>query len=264
MTTGARSNELEDPDPLQFTDPELAAVTAEAHRLGYRVSAHAEGLDGCAAAIRHGVDTIEHGMYLNQRPDLLDAMAAAGQVLVPTLSGYYWMAGLAEDVIDPAHATAEPDMPPVLVELAQRNLKEGAASMRAAQQAGVKIALGSDTSLAVGLEIQRMVHHGLAPAEALAAATMTAAEALGLDDHIGTVAAGKLADLTIVDGNPLAEPNLLSDPDRIWLVLQLGVPVAGQLLANPAVAGQFTWPDQPAGPRPADMAGWAQAGRRHA
>ena len=102
MTTGARSNELEDPDPLQFTDPELAAVTDEAHRLGYRVAAHAEGLDGCAAAIRHGVDTIEHGMYLNQRPDLLDAMAAAGQVLVPTLSGYYWMAGLGEDVIDPA------------------------------------------------------------------------------------------------------------------------------------------------------------------
>ena len=263
MTTGARSNELEDPDPLQFTDPELAAVTDEAHRLGYRVSAHAEGLDGCAAAIRHGVDTIEHGMYLNQRPDLLDAMAAAGQVLVPTLSGYYWMTGLGEDVIDPADAQAQPDMPPMLVELARHNLNEGAASMRAARSAGVKIALGSDTSLAVGLEIQRMVHHGLPPAEALVAATMTAAEALGLDDHIGTVAAGQLADLIIVDGDPLTEPHLLSDPGRIWLVLQLGAPVAGQLLANPALAGQFTWPDQPAGPRPADMAGWAQAGRRH-
>ena len=90
MTTGARSNELEDPEPLQLTEPELAAVTDEAHRMGYRVAAHAEGLDGCAAAIRHGVDTIEHGMYLHRRPDLLEAMAAAGQVLVPTLSGYYW------------------------------------------------------------------------------------------------------------------------------------------------------------------------------
>ena len=100
MTTGARSNELEDPDPLQLTEAELAAVTDEAHRMGFRVSAHAEGLDGCAAAISHGADTIEHGMYLHQRPDLLEAMAAAGQVLVPTLSGYYWMAGLGE-VIDP-------------------------------------------------------------------------------------------------------------------------------------------------------------------
>ncbi len=259
MTTGARSNELEDPDPLQFTDAELAAVTDEAHRLGYRVAAHAEGLDGCAAAIRHGVDTIEHGMYLHQRPDLLDAMAAAGQVLVPTLSGYYWMAGLAGEVIDPADAQAQPDMPPLLVELAQRNLNEGAASMRAARHAGVKIALGSDMSLAVGLEIQRMVHHGLAPAEALVAATRTAAEALGLDEHIGTVTEGKLADLTVVDGDPLAEPHLLGDPGRIWLVLQLGVPVAGQLLANPALADEFTWPDRPAGPRPADMDGWAQA-----
>jgi imidazolonepropionase-like amidohydrolase len=232
MTTGARSNELEDPEPLQLTEPELAVVTEEAHRLGYRVAAHAEGLDGCAAAIRHGVDTIEHGMYLHRRPDLLEAMAAAGQVLVPTLSGYYWMAGLGE-AIDQATAQAEPEMPPVLSELAERNLAEGAASMRAARQAGVKIALGSDMSLAVGLEIQRMVHHGLTPAEVLVAATSTAAQALDLDEHIGTVASGKLADLVVVDGDPLADPQLLSDPARIWLVLQAGVPVAGQALLNP-------------------------------
>jgi imidazolonepropionase-like amidohydrolase len=232
MTTGARSNELEDPEPLQLTEPELAVVTEEAHRLGYRVAAHAEGLDGCAAAIRHGVDTIEHGMYLHRRPDLLEAMAAAGQVLVPTLSGYYWMAGWGE-AIDEATAQAEPEMPPVLSELAERNLAEGAASMRAARQAGVKIALGSDMSLAVGLEIQRMVRHGLTPAEVLVAATSTAAQALDLDGHIGTVASGKLADLIVVDGDPLADPWLLSDPARIWLVLQAGVPVAGQALLNP-------------------------------
>ena len=106
--------------------------------------------------------------------------------------------------------------------------------MRAARQAGVKIALGSDLSLAAGLEIQRMVHHGLTPDEALVAATRTAAEALDLDEHIGTVTEGKLADLIIVDGDPLAEPHLLSDPARIWLVLQRGVPVAGQALTNPA------------------------------
>src|SRR6516162_8549123 len=118
MTTGARSNELEDPEAL---------------RLGYRVAAHAEGLDGCEAAIRHGVDTVEHGMYLHRRPDLLEAMAAAGQVLVPTLSGYYWMAGLGEAVdpqnppgtsaerasvhVDPSSAHADPGMPPMLTEL---------------------------------------------------------------------------------------------------------------------------------------------------
>jgi imidazolonepropionase-like amidohydrolase len=232
MTTGARSNELEDPEPLQLTEPELAAVTDEAHRLGYRVAAHAEGLDGCEAAIRHGADTIEHGMYLHRRPDLLEAMAAAGQVLVPTLSGYYWMAGFGE-VIDAAAAQAAPEMPPVLAELAEQNLREGAASMRAARDAGVKIALGSDMSLATGLEIQRMIQHGLTPAQALVAATRTAAQALDLDEHIGTVAEGKLADLIVVDGDPLTEPDLLADPARIWLVLQQGVPVAGQALTSP-------------------------------
>jgi imidazolonepropionase-like amidohydrolase len=125
-------------------------------------------------------------------------------------------------------------MPPVLSELARHNLREGAASMRAARQAGVRIALGSDLSLATGLEIQRMVHHGLTPAQALVAATKTAAEALGLDAHIGTVTEGKLADLIVVDGDPLAEPLLLCDPARIWLVLQRGVPVAGRALTNPA------------------------------
>jgi imidazolonepropionase-like amidohydrolase len=230
MTTGARSNEMEDPEPLQLTEPELAAVTDEARRMGYRISAHAEGLDGCAAAIRHGADTIEHGMYLHRRPDLLAEMAAAGQVLVPTLSGYYMMAGLGDDVVDPAAARPSPEMPPVLTELANRNLAEGAASMRAARDAGVKIALGSDTTEATGLEVQRMAHHGLSATEALVAATRTGAEALGLEEHVGTVEPGKLADLIIVDGDPVRDPGLLADPGRMWLVLQLGEPVAGQAL----------------------------------
>lgn len=227
MVTGARSNEMEDPDPIQLTEAELSAVVQEAHRMGFRVSAHAEGLAGCAAAIAHGADTIEHGMYLNQRPDLLDAMAASGQALVPTLSGYYWMAGLGDAVSVPG-AQRVAEMPSELVELANHNLEQGAASMRAARDAGVKIALGSDVALGVGLELQRMIHHGLTPAEALIAATRTAAQALGLDERIGTVEEGKLADLLVVDGDVLQEPQLLADRDRIWLVLQLGVPVAGR------------------------------------
>jgi len=229
MTTGSRSNELEDPDPLQLTEAELTAVVDEAHRLGYRVSAHAEGLNGCAAAISRGADTIEHGMYLHQRPDLLAAMAEAGVALVPTLSGYYWMAGLGE-AIDEQAAVPLAEMPPALVQLARHNLAEGAATMRAASSAGVKIALGSDVRLGTALEYQRMIHHGLTPGQALAAATSTAADALGLAGQIGRVTAGMLADLTIVDGDPLAEPALLTDPARIWLVLQLGVPVAGRAL----------------------------------
>ena len=108
MTTGARSNELEDPDPVQLTEAEYAALVDESHRMGFKVAAHAEGLDGCEAAITHRMDTIEHGMYLHERPDLLERMAANGQVLVPTLSGYYWMAGMGK-VVDPVTRSSTRD-----------------------------------------------------------------------------------------------------------------------------------------------------------
>ena len=230
MTTGARSNELEDPEPTQLTDAELSALVEEAHRMAFKVAAHVEGLDGTAAAIDHGVDTIEHGMYLCQRPELLERMAAQGQALVPTLSGYYWMAGLG-DAIDPSHADLDAQMLPSIVELAHYNLEQGTRTMRAARDVGIKIALGSDRDGVSGddtaIELARMVHHGLRSSEALQSATSIAAEAIGLEDHIGTVQAGKLADLVVVDGDPLKEPELLLDPRRIWLVLQLGEIVAG-------------------------------------
>ena len=97
MTTGARSVELEDPNPAQLPRDEMETLVEEAHRLGYRVAAHAEGLAGTELAVEAGIDTIEHGMYLNEGPDLLERMAEQGQVLVPTLSCFYGVAGLDDD-----------------------------------------------------------------------------------------------------------------------------------------------------------------------
>jgi imidazolonepropionase-like amidohydrolase len=234
MTTGARSNELEDPGPTQFTAEEFAAAVDEAHRLGFKIAAHAEGLAGVGAAVDHGMDTIEHGMYLNQQPALLERMAQNGQFLVPTLTGYYWMAGLG-DAVEPEGAERNATLVPMLVELADHNLAEGARSMVGAKRAGVRIALGSDGPLRaenVSLELLRMIHHGLTAAEALVAATRTGAEALGIDEHVGTVEPGKLADLLIVDGDPLSEPQLLRDRGSIWLVIQSGEPVAGAALEH--------------------------------
>lgn len=230
MTTGARSNELEDPEPTQMTGEEFAALVDEAHRLGYRVAAHVEGNAGAEAAVHHRMDTIEHGIYMNQRPELLEQMAANGQTLIPTLSGYYWMAGLPPDVLDPDDAEPDPAMTPLLVELARHNLKEGSASMRAAAAAGVPIALGCDGPTTTAIELLRMIHHGLDVRAALRAATRDAARACGIGDEVGTVESGKLADLVVVDGDPIAKPELLADRDRIWLVLQLGEPVAGTAL----------------------------------
>ena len=238
MTTGARTVELEDPGPAQLTREEIATVVDEAHRMGYRVAAHAEGLDGTQIAIETGIDTIEHGMYLNQRPELLHDMAAAGQVLVPTLGCFYGVAGAAApDGAGPDAAPRERAEPPptwshLLVELALHNLEQADRTLRAASAAGVRIATGHDWAPIsdLGLEIVRMVHHGLSARDALVASTRTAAEALGLGEHVGRVAPGRLADLVVVDGDPLERPGVLRDRDRIWLVLKSGRPVAGTAL----------------------------------
>ena len=227
MTTGARTVELEDPDPAQLTREELDVLVDEAHRTGYRVCAHCEGLAGTELAIEAGIDTIEHGMYLNQRPDLLERMAASGQVLVPTLSFLLHVAGL-----DPVDELAPSTWTPLLVELGKHNVEQSQLTLVAARAAGVRLAVGHDTApLHAGMnELLRMIEAGLTPLEGLVAATSAAAYALGLAEHVGTVEAGKLADLVVVDGDPLAEPELLCDRTRIWLVLRLGAPVAGAVL----------------------------------
>jgi imidazolonepropionase-like amidohydrolase len=227
MTTGARSVELEDPDPAQLTPEELAVLVEETHRMGYRVCAHCEGLAGTELAIEAGIDTIEHGMYLNQRPDLLERMAASGQVLVPTLSFLLHVAGL-----DPEAGFAASTWAPLLVELGEHNVEQAHLTLVAARNAGVRLAMGHDAAPihAGANELLRMIEAGLTAVEALVAATSGSAYALGLGEHVGTVEPGKLADLVVVDGDPLSEPALLCDRGRIWLVLRLGEPVAGAAL----------------------------------
>jgi imidazolonepropionase-like amidohydrolase len=221
MTTGARTVELEDPDPPQLTREELRALVDESHRMGYRVCAHCEGLAGTELAIEEGVDTIEHGMYLNQRPDLLERMAASGQVLVPTLS---FLIGLA----DAGSSTWTEE----LTDLGRHNVEQARATLVAARAAGVRIAMGFDSKplRSAGDELLRLIEFGLPACEALVAATAGGAEALGLAEHVGTIAPGKLAYLLVVDGDPIDEPAVLTDRGRIWLVLRLGRPVAGAAL----------------------------------
>jgi imidazolonepropionase-like amidohydrolase len=195
---------------------------------------------GTELAIEEGVDTIEHGMYLNQRPELLERMAEGGQYLVPTLSCFYGVAGIEGGAGDPADTWS-----PLLRELAEHNLEQADLTLRAARAAGVRIASGHDWNPLwnAAIEIVRMASHGLSASEALTAATATAGDALGLGEHVGTVEAGRLADLLVVDGDPLADLSLLCDPERIWLVLQLGEPVAGAALEAKLPTGSATDPD---------------------
>lgn len=221
MATGARSVVREDPEPAQVTRDEIRAVVDEAHRMGFRVAAHAEGLGGTRLAVEEAVDTIEHGLSLHRAPELLAQMAERGIVLVPTLSTFI---DLAERFVS--------DFAQVLVEQAKRQLEDAHLTLVAARDAGVTLAMGFDSGPpgANALELVRMVDAGLSPLAGIAAATRGSARALGLED-VGALEPGKVADLAVVTGDPLADVRVLTQPDRIWLVLKAGRPVAGQALA---------------------------------
>jgi len=216
MATGARSVLGEDPEPAQMTLEEMTAIVDEAHRMGRRVAAHAEGLAGTRWAIEAGADTIEHGLSLHRAPELLDAMAARGTVLVPTLSTFHDLAErLASDFAAP------------LVEQAKRQLDESLRTIVAARSAGVILALGYDSGPpgASANELLRLAEAGLSPTEALRAATVGGAAALGRPD-LGRVSIGATADLVVVDGRPDVDLGLLTQPSSIVEVMRSGVVVS--------------------------------------
>ena len=222
MATGARSVLAEDPEPAQMTRVELAAIVDEAHRLGVRVAAHVEGLEGARLAVAERVDTIEHGLSLHREPVLLEEMAERGIVLVPTLSTFH---DLAERFTD--------DFAPALVEQAKRQLEEAYATLAAARAVGVTLAMGHDSGPPGdnAIELVRMVDGGLSALEGVCAATRGSATALGLSSDLGTVTPGAVADLLVVDGDPLADVRMLLDPERIWMVIQGGKVVGSQARA---------------------------------
>ena len=212
MATGARSVVDEDPEPAQMTVDEMAAIVDEAHRMGKRVAAHAEGLHGTRWAIESGADSIEHGLSLHREPELLDTMASKGVVLVPTLSTFH---DLAE-----RFAT---EFAVALVDQAKRQLDEAYRTVEAARGAGVTIAVGYDSGPpgASAQEILRLSEAGLGPLEAIAAATAGGAAALGRAD-LGTLSPGACADLVVVNGRPDEDLRLLAAPDNFEFVMKEG------------------------------------------
>ena len=164
---------------------------AAAHELRRKTAAHAHGAEGAKRAIRAGIDSIEHGTFLDD--EALRMMRERGTYLVPTLAT---RTGLQES-----------KFPPLVQQKADLALKSQDNMVRRALHMGVKIALGTDAAVYPhgnnALEFVLMAADGMTPAQCLRAGTSSAAELLGLQVKIGTLEAGKLADVVAVPGNPL-------------------------------------------------------------
>jgi imidazolonepropionase-like amidohydrolase len=217
-TGGASSRPGHGPRDGAFNPDEMQALTDEAHALDRRVMCHALGGRGLRIAIEAGVDSIEHGCYLDEEPELLDMMAQRGIFFVPTFAVYeYHRKSALPHVRERAHHLQE----------------HHAESLRRAFAAGVKIAAGTDAGghghPSNAMEIECLVKAGLTTLQALQAATGRAAECLGLERDIGTVEKGKLADLIVVAGDPLSDVTMLQNPERIALVLKGGEIAANRL-----------------------------------
>lgn len=182
----------------QMSDAELVSIVETAHRLGRKVAAHAHGTDGVNAALRAGVDSVEHGTYLDA--DSIRLFKAKGSYLVPTL--------LAGDTVTRQAETAE-WMPAAVRAKARIVGPLMIDAVRRARAAGVNMAFGTDSGVSAhgdnGREFALMVQAGVPPIDAIRAATVWAAAHVGLDREIGSIAPGKAADIVAVKGDPLAD-----------------------------------------------------------
>jgi imidazolonepropionase-like amidohydrolase len=182
----------------EFSADELTAVVDEAHRRRRRASAHAFGADGLRMAANAGFDTIEHASA-NPDDSLLDRLLQSRISLVPTLA-------TLRRVADPSA------------------VERGRVLTIAASKLGINVAAGSDTcgstTTTLAKEIEELVSAGLTPVAAIRAATSGSAIALGLDDRIGSLTKGRLADVLVLTSDPLSDPAVLSHPDEIALLIQ--------------------------------------------
>jgi imidazolonepropionase-like amidohydrolase len=205
-------------DAQQFTDEEMAAIVESAHLLGMKVAAHAHGKRGIEAAIRAGVDSIEHGTYSDDATFRL--FKERGTYLVPTI-----LAGktVAELATIPGH------FHPSVQEKAARIGPLIQDMFKRAYAAGVKVAFGTDSGVSTHGENARefvyMVEAGMPPIEAILSATRAAADLVGAADRIGSIQAGRFADIVATAGNPLTD---ISEMRRITFVMKGGVVFKGQ------------------------------------
>jgi len=211
MATGGVASEGDNPALAQYSPEELKAIVETAHGLGRKVAAHAHATAGIKNAVLAGVDSIEHGSYIDDQG--IQLMKEHGTYLVPTVYLEDWVLqnlqtlGWTPNTIQKAKT---------VIPIANKNVSH-------AFRSGVNVAFGTDAGVYPhglnGHEFGKMVEMGLAPLQAIQAATINAADLLGWPDRVGTIEPGKWADIVAVDGDPLKDVTTL---ERVKFVMKGG------------------------------------------
>ena len=197
----------------QFTDEELVAVISTAHDYGMKVAAHAHGTEGIKRAVRAGVDSIEHGTLMDE--ETMRMMKARGTYLVPTISAGLWVAEKAQDptYFHPLVRPKALELGPVIRE-----------TFGKAWRAGVPVMFGTDCGVCEhgtnAREFGFMVEAGMPVMDALKSATIVPARYLGIADRLGSIEAGKTADIVAVPGDPRSDIHVM---ERVNFVMKEGV-----------------------------------------
>jgi imidazolonepropionase-like amidohydrolase len=211
--TGGVLSPTDDVDTPELTQEELNAIVDEAHALRRKTAAHAHGAEGAKRAIRAGIDSIEHGTFLDD--EALDMMKQRGTFLVPTLMA---VQGLQEQIDKGVY------IPPAILVKAKAAIASIHQTFQRALAKGVKIGLGTDAAVYPHgrnvEEFHQMADLGMKPIDALKAGTSMDAELLGLADKIGTLEAGKLADVVAVPGDPVQN---IRQTEHVFFVMKEGV-----------------------------------------
>jgi imidazolonepropionase-like amidohydrolase len=207
--TGGVFSRNTEPGQQQLSESELRAIADEAHQWGIRVAAHAHGGDGIKAAIRAGIDTIEHASLVDD-----EGIKLAAARVRPV-----WF---SMDIYNTDYTQAEGAKNGVLEDNLRKDREIAQIqrdNFRKAHKAGVKMVFGSDAGVMphglVGAQFKTMVKYGMTPLEAIQAATRNAAQALGRDKDIGAIAVGRFADIVAVSGNPLKDVGELASVDAV-------------------------------------------------
>ncbi|HEX2754593.1 MAG TPA: amidohydrolase family protein [Candidatus Limnocylindrales bacterium] len=208
-TSGGVLSARDDPRHAHFRPAELDALVEEATAAGMFVMAHAQGADGIKNAVRAGIRSIDHGIYLDD--EAIELMLRRGTWFVPTLVA-------PQGVLDAVDAGVS--LPAAVVDKARMVIDIHRAAFRRAVEAGVRIAMGTDSGVTPHgrnlRELQLMADGGMPPAAVLEATTRSAAELMGVDDDLGTIAEGKLADLVVVARDPYDFTDLGDRVEQVW------------------------------------------------